>query len=96
MIGLVPVETAEACAKAVVMGICRGQRYVTEPSWYDVLYYWKAFCPEIVEWCYRILAMPAAGASESDALTKQALDYTGAKYVMYPSSIRSAGGGKAD
>ncbi|XP_022923933.1 11-beta-hydroxysteroid dehydrogenase 1B-like [Cucurbita moschata] len=96
LIGLVPVETAEACAKAVVKGICRGQRYVTEPSWYDVLYYWKAFCPEIVEWCYRILAMPAAGASESDALTKQALDYTGAKYVMYPSSIRSAGGGKAD
>ncbi|CAK9327245.1 unnamed protein product [Citrullus colocynthis] len=89
LIGIVPVETAEECAKAVVRGVCRGHRYVTEPSWYNVLYYWKAFCPEVVEWCYRILAMPAPGASESDALSKYALDFTGGKYLLYPSSIRS-------
>lgn len=84
------METAEECAKGVVRGVCRGYRYVTEPSWYKVLYYWKAFCPELVEWCYRIMTMPAAGGSESDALSKQTLDYTGGKYLLYPSSIRSS------
>ncbi|KAL0535279.1 hypothetical protein IC582_029606 [Cucumis melo] len=83
-------DTAEECAKGVVRGVCRGYRYVTEPSWYKVLYYWKAFCPELVEWCYRIMTMPAAGGSESDALSKQTLDYTGGKYLLYPSSIRSS------
>lgn len=89
LIGLVPVESAEAFARAVVKGICRGDRYVTEPPWYDALYYWKAFCPELVEWSYRILAMPRAGAAEHDALTKQALDFTGGKRLLYPPSICS-------
>lgn len=87
--GAIPVETAAACAKAIVRSACRGDRYLTEPSWYNAAYYLKAFCPEVVEWCYRILVYTTPGTSAAEALNKQILDLTGAKTAMYPPSIHS-------
>ncbi|KAJ0051960.1 hypothetical protein Pint_01216 [Pistacia integerrima] len=42
----VPAESTETCAKAIVSGACRGERYVTEPSWVRVLFVLKLLCPE--------------------------------------------------
>ncbi|XP_022955311.1 11-beta-hydroxysteroid dehydrogenase 1B-like isoform X1 [Cucurbita moschata] len=89
LVGAIPVETAAACAKAIVRSACRGDRYLTEPSWYNAVYYLKALCPEVVEWCYRILVYTTPGTSAAEALNKQILDLTGAKTAMYPPSIHS-------
>uniref|UniRef100_A0A0A0LUG2 Uncharacterized protein n=1 Tax=Cucumis sativus TaxID=3659 RepID=A0A0A0LUG2_CUCSA len=90
LIGAIPVETVEACAKAIVRSVCRGDRYLTEPSWYNSVYYLKVFCPEVLEWCYRIFMYTRPGSSVAEAPSKKLLDATGAKNVMYPPSIHSA------
>ncbi|KAK3043224.1 hypothetical protein RJ639_002467 [Escallonia herrerae] len=54
-VGLIPVQRVEECAKAIVSRAARGERYVTEPKWFRVTYFWKLFCPELVEWTYRLL-----------------------------------------
>ncbi|CAK9327244.1 unnamed protein product [Citrullus colocynthis] len=89
LIGAIPVETVDACARAIVRSACRGDRYLTEPSWYNGLYYLKAFCPEVLEWCYRIFVYTRPGSSAAEAPSKKMLDVTGAKNVMYPPSIHS-------
>ncbi|OAY47982.1 11-beta-hydroxysteroid dehydrogenase-like 4A [Manihot esculenta] len=48
---LVPLESKEACAKAIVKSGCRGDKYLAEPSWIRVLYWWKVLYPEVVEFC---------------------------------------------
>ncbi|KAJ4850117.1 hypothetical protein Tsubulata_500585 [Turnera subulata] len=53
MVNIVPVESAEECAKAIVKGACRGEKYVVEPSWYNSLLLWKVFCPDAIEWTNR-------------------------------------------
>ncbi|XP_060670181.1 11-beta-hydroxysteroid dehydrogenase-like 4A isoform X3 [Ziziphus jujuba] len=45
----VPAESAEGCAKAIVKSACRGDMYLTEPSWIRVLVPLKVFCPELVD-----------------------------------------------
>ncbi|KAL5795313.1 hypothetical protein ACOSQ2_000133 [Xanthoceras sorbifolium] len=50
----VPVLSTGVCAKAIVDGTCRGDRYVTEPSWVNVLFVFKLLCPEVLDWCIRI------------------------------------------
>ncbi|XP_044501923.1 11-beta-hydroxysteroid dehydrogenase A-like isoform X4 [Mangifera indica] len=49
------VESTETCAKAIVSAACRGERYVTEPSWTGVLFVVKLLCPEVVEYFSRLL-----------------------------------------
>lgn len=53
---------------------CRGDRYLTQPSWVRVTYYWKVFWPEIIEWCNRVLLMTGPGTSQRDTLSKKILD----------------------
>ncbi|XP_059633488.1 11-beta-hydroxysteroid dehydrogenase 1A-like [Cornus florida] len=48
-----PVMSCRACAKAIVHGVCRGERYVTEPKWFRVLFMLRSLSPELVEWYYR-------------------------------------------
>nr|DAD35859.1 TPA_asm: hypothetical protein HUJ06_006499 [Nelumbo nucifera] len=55
MSGKFPVESTEECARAIVKGVCRGERYIVEPSWYRVLPLFQFMCPELVEWCSRCL-----------------------------------------
>lgn len=86
---VVPVVSAEACANASVNSACHGDKYLTEPSWMKVTLYWKAFCPEILEWCSRLLLITKPGTSEREALSKKILDLTGAKKFLYPPSIQS-------
>lgn len=50
-----PVLSTEGCAKAIVNSACRGDRYLTQPSWMRVTFLAKVICPEIQEWCNRWL-----------------------------------------
>ena len=50
-----PIMRVGPAAKAIVEAICRGERYVTEPSWYRVLHLLKFLCPEVIEWCIDIM-----------------------------------------
>lgn len=85
-----PVEYAENCAKAMVDAVRRGDRYMTIPTWFRVLYLWRVFAPEVPEWCYRMLYMTRPGQPASGALSKKMVDVTGAKHVLYPSSLHSS------
>ncbi|KAI4336346.1 hypothetical protein L6164_014883 [Bauhinia variegata] len=52
--GFIPMETAGECAKAIVKGVCRGDMYVTEPSWVKVFYHLKLLFPEVVDFGNRL------------------------------------------
>ncbi|XP_050377695.1 11-beta-hydroxysteroid dehydrogenase A-like [Argentina anserina] len=86
---IIPVERVEDCANAIVNGVCRGQRCLTEPAWYKAIYMWKVFCPELLEWGYRFLYMARPGAPAKEAPGKKILDYTGVKNVLYPESLHN-------
>lgn len=51
LIPVIPDESAEVCAKAIVSGACRGDLYVTEPAWIRWLFPVKMACPEVIDWC---------------------------------------------
>uniref|UniRef100_A0A7N2MNA4 Uncharacterized protein n=1 Tax=Quercus lobata TaxID=97700 RepID=A0A7N2MNA4_QUELO len=36
-VSMIPVGTVRGCAKAIVNGACKGERYLTEPSWFRVM-----------------------------------------------------------
>ncbi|XP_073526174.1 uncharacterized protein [Phyllobates terribilis] len=88
-IGMQPVETTVVCAREIVKGACRGERCVIVPGWYRVTHWLMTFCPEVVEWCYWLLYMTKPHGSPTEAWTKKLLDVTGARAVLYPSSISS-------
>lgn len=84
-----PILRVESCAKAIVNRACRGERYVTEPEWIKSTFFWKIFCPEVIEWMYRLLYLTSPSDSPKEALGKKLVDYTGAKAVLYPHSVQT-------
>nr|XP_010929562.1 11-beta-hydroxysteroid dehydrogenase 1B isoform X2 [Elaeis guineensis] len=90
LIGLVPVGDSEGCAKAIVTSACRGEPYVTEPWWFKVLYLWRVFVPEVMDWFIHMLYVTRPGTPSCDALSKKILDLSRAKSVIYPSSIQTS------
>ncbi|PON77242.1 Short-chain dehydrogenase/reductase [Parasponia andersonii] len=50
----IPVESAERCAKAIVESVCRGDMYLTEPSWCRVGFWFKVFFPQLVQKCFHL------------------------------------------
>ncbi|KAF8109090.1 hypothetical protein N665_0103s0044 [Sinapis alba] len=88
-IGAFPVTSVSGCAKGIVKGVCRKQRYVTEPSWFKVTYLWKVFCPELIDWGCRLLFLSGHGTLEENALNKKILDIPGVRSALYPESIRT-------
>ncbi|MCD7464128.1 Polycomb protein sop-2 [Datura stramonium] len=89
LISATPVAKVESCAKTIVNSACRGERYVTIPSWFRVSYLWKVFAPEVLEWMYRLMYLSGPGTSPKDALSKKVADYTGAQNVLYPETLRT-------
>lgn len=69
-----PLESADKCAKAVVDSACRGENYLTLPSWTKATLLWKVFCPEIIEWWNRLLLMTGPGSSHGDVPSKKIFD----------------------
>ncbi|KAE8705942.1 putative Hydroxysteroid dehydrogenase 2 [Hibiscus syriacus] len=47
--GFLMGESAERCAKSIVASACRGDAYLTEPSWYSTLWLFKMLCPELLD-----------------------------------------------
>ncbi|EXB25268.1 Dehydrogenase/reductase SDR family protein 7-like protein [Morus notabilis] len=50
----IPVESAEGCAKAIVDSACRGDMYLTEPSWCKVGFWFKVIWPQLVQKCFHL------------------------------------------
>lgn len=88
-VGAFPVASVSGCAKGIVKGVSRKQRYVTEPSWFKVTYLWKVFCPELIEWGCRLMFLSGHGTSEENALNKKILEIPGVRSALYPESIRT-------
>jgi len=91
-VGPSSVVSTEGCAKAIVEGACRGKRYVTIPMWYSVIFLYRIFAPELLQWVFYIFFVKKTstpGRKQQQPLTKAALDATGAKKLLYPSSIQS-------
>ncbi|KAF7838791.1 11-beta-hydroxysteroid dehydrogenase 1B-like [Senna tora] len=88
-VSAMPVGSASGCARAVVNSVARGDRYLTTPSWFRITYLFKLLCPELVEWSFRFWYLSRAGRSPNESLSKKVLDASGAKSVLYPSSINT-------
>ncbi|KAK4264542.1 hypothetical protein QN277_025702 [Acacia crassicarpa] len=86
-VSAVPVGSASECAKAIVKSVARGERCLTVPGWFKMLYVMKVLCPELVEWGLRL--MYVTGDSAKEAYSKKILDATGAKTVLYQTSIQT-------
>lgn len=85
---IIPVQRVESCARGIVSSACKGERCVTEPAWFRATFLWKIFCPEVIEWTYRLLYITHPGESPKDAVGKKLVDITGAKKFLYPETIR--------
>lgn len=87
-----PVGSASGCAKSIVNSTLRGDRYVTVPAWFRMIYVVKVLCPELVEWSFRMLYLSGSNTTAAEAReapSKKILDATGVKKLFYPSSIQS-------
>lgn len=90
LVGMFPVRGGFECAKTIVHGVRRGDRNITDPSWFRILYICKVFVSEVVEWFFSVLFVPQPGVTENSTLTKRILDFTGMKKYIYPASIDSS------
>ncbi|KAA3458220.1 11-beta-hydroxysteroid dehydrogenase-like 6 isoform X1 [Gossypium australe] len=72
-VSLMPVESVEKCAKAIVESARRGDRYLTVPSWMETTILWKVFCPEIMDWWNRFMIL-VPGSSYRDSPSKKIFD----------------------
>jgi len=83
------VGYTEKCAEVVVDSACKGDAYVTWPSWYSPLHMVMCAAPEVVNWFSRLFYVTKPGSSSGKTLSKKILEATGAKKFLYPPSIRS-------
>ncbi|XVF11496.1 hypothetical protein REPUB_Repub08aG0032300 [Reevesia pubescens] len=73
-VSVMPLESAEKYAKAIVDSACHGGKYLTVLDWAKTIRLWKVFCPEIIDWCKRFLSLSAPGSSHKDAPSKKISD----------------------
>ncbi|KAK7358669.1 hypothetical protein VNO77_00607 [Canavalia gladiata] len=84
-VSVMPIRSVTEAAKAIVNGACRGDSCLTEPAWIRIAFYWKMFCPEVIEFCNRWLL--SSSSLERDTISKKLLHLTGLKKHLYPQSI---------
>ncbi|MED6121634.1 hypothetical protein PIB30_032071 [Stylosanthes scabra] len=53
IMGIVPMALASELAESIVKSGCRGDMYLTEPSWVKVLFPLKVLYPQVVDWASR-------------------------------------------
>ncbi|CAK9265012.1 unnamed protein product [Sphagnum jensenii] len=85
-VGPAPVEYAETCARAAVLGVLRSHRYVVVPYFYYAFILLRVYAPEILETLFRIVYVHHL--IEQKPLSKVLLDTTKAQQVLYPQSIQ--------
>ncbi|KAG7612547.1 NAD(P)-binding domain superfamily [Arabidopsis suecica] len=71
---VLPVESAERCAKAIMRSVCRGDRYLLEPDWIGCVILLKVFCSEATEWVARWLLIARPKFPMMEALSNKILD----------------------
>ncbi|EEF51747.1 11-beta-hydroxysteroid dehydrogenase A [Ricinus communis] len=87
-VSAIPVQAVTECARSIVNSARRGDKYLTEPKWFRMTWIWKVFCPDAIEWNYRLSYLPGEGEPAAEAPSKKVLDMTGAKKILYPESIQ--------
>ncbi|KAK7853244.1 11-beta-hydroxysteroid dehydrogenase-like 6 [Quercus suber] len=65
-ISWMPVESTERCAKAIVDSTCRGDMYLTVPSWMGWGFLTRLLCPEVLEWCLHAVLVKWLHAQKKD------------------------------
>nr|POE78146.1 11-beta-hydroxysteroid dehydrogenase 1a [Quercus suber] len=88
-VSTIPVGTVRGCAKAMVNGVCKGERYLTEPAWFRVTghLFLEGVFPEVIEWSYRLMHIRGLGVHTGKYPSKKILDLLGVKNIIYPSTI---------
>lgn len=79
----------EKCAEVVVDSACKGDAYLTWPSWYRPFHMVMCVAPELVDWFSRSFYVTKPGSSSGKTLSQQLLEATEAKKFLYPPSIRT-------
>ncbi|KAM7272678.1 hypothetical protein ACFE04_027341 [Oxalis oulophora] len=54
----IKLEPVEDCVKAIVDSVCRGDAYLTEPSWYRLFFLIFTFCPEVFRLLNKMVVIP--------------------------------------
>ncbi|KAK8970242.1 11-beta-hydroxysteroid dehydrogenase 1A [Platanthera guangdongensis] len=90
-VGVFPVGYTDKFAEVAVESACRGDEYVTWPTWYRPFHALMFFAPEIINWYSRAFYLTKPGVDSTRALSRKILEATGSKKFLYPSSIRSTG-----
>ena len=62
-----PVESTERCAKAIVDSACKGDMYLTEPSWCGVGFWFKVLFPELHQKCLNLTLVHRRWTSNKDS-----------------------------
>ena len=85
-----PVAYAEECAKALVHGAVRGERYVRVPFWYTVFMLYRIFAPEVIDFVQALVYLtPTPGRDDRAPISKALINIPGMKALMYPTTVRS-------
>lgn len=79
--GPVPVGQAEKLAELAVDSACRGEKYVTWPSFYRPFSIVACLAPEVIDYVSRIMYV--------NNHSKWILEAIGGKKLLYPASIRT-------
>ncbi|KAL0318898.1 UNVERIFIED_CONTAM: 11-beta-hydroxysteroid dehydrogenase 1A [Sesamum angustifolium] len=85
----IPVELVGRCAKAIVAGACRGDKYLTVPPWFRTTFFIKMMLPEATDWFNRWFCITEPGIPVTEAISKKVVDLPGLKDILWPDSIRS-------
>ncbi|MED6170018.1 hypothetical protein PIB30_026735 [Stylosanthes scabra] len=55
IMGLIPMVSASELAESILKSACRGDMYLTEPSWMKVLFPLKVLYPQVADWALRFM-----------------------------------------
>ena len=81
---------AEECAKALLRGAMRSERYVRIPFWYTVFLLYRIFAPEVMDFVQALIYLtPTPGRKDGAPISKALIDIPGMKALMYPTTVRS-------
>ncbi|KFK26701.1 hypothetical protein AALP_AA8G282300 [Arabis alpina] len=84
-ISVLPVESADRCAKEIMRSVCRGDRYLLEPAWIGCLILWKVFCSEVLDSVGRWLVMAGPALPRTEAPSKKILNVANALRALFSS-----------
>ncbi|XP_011073098.1 11-beta-hydroxysteroid dehydrogenase-like 6 [Sesamum indicum] len=85
----IPIELVGRCAKAIVDGACRGDKYLTVPPWFRTTFFIKMMLPEATDWFNRWFSITEPGIPATEAISKKVVDLPGVKDILWPDSVRS-------